>query len=203
MKTLPAPLILEKNLLSNTAPWFLLLDVELTTGVVLYFVANTEAVTFNGHEYTPFPFKVGITKHTSKGEIPTIQFQICNINRVMQAYIEQYDGLIDNTIIIRLVHADNLSEDYSELTMTFSVIGCHTDAQWAVFECGAPNPMRKRFPLYRYIGNHCNWSFKSVECGYAGAVTTCKRTLADCRLLGNSDRFGGYKGLTGGGVRLA
>jgi lambda family phage minor tail protein L len=203
MKTLPVTLLLEKNLLHNTAPWYLLLDVELATGLYLYLVANIEAVTFNGHEYTPFPFKIGVEKHTSKGEIPTIQFQVCNINQVMQAYIEQYEGLLGNDIIMRLVHSDNLTEDYAELTTTYEVLTCHTDAQWAVFECGAPNPMRKRFPLYRYIGNHCNWGFKSAECSYVGAVTTCKRTLADCQALGNSKRFGGYKGLVGGGIRLA
>jgi phage-related protein len=231
-------------------------------------VCNTDAVTFNGQEYSPFPFKVGATKHTSKGEIPSVQFQICNVNRVIQAYIEQYDGLISNTIIMRLVHADNLSEDYAELTLTFEIISCHTDAQWATFDCGAPNPMRKRFPLYRYIGSHCNWSYGGVECGMTIAITgtttdiapdgggylvsdstkhwvsdsligetfvdsagasftitdnggtwlnvatepaagaysittTCARTLDACETKGNSGLFGGYKGLVGGGVRVA
>ena len=203
MKTLPNILILEKNLLSDTSPWFVLLDVEITTGVYLYLVNNIDNITYNGQEYTAFPFQIGLDRQTSKGEIPTVQFRVCNINRVLQAYIEDYDGFIGNSITLRLVNSSYLTENYSQLTTTFEIVACVATAEWVMFDCGAPNPMRKRFPLYRYIGSHCNFTFKSVECAYQGADTTCDRTYAACALKRNSVRFGGYKGLVGGNVRVA
>lgn len=203
MKTLPSILVIEKNLLSNTSPWFLLLDVEITTGTYLYLVKNIENVTYNGQEYTAFPFEIGMDKQTSKGEIPSVQFRVCNINRVLQTYIEDYDGFIGNSITMRLVNNSHLAEDYSELTVTFEIVACIANSEWVMFDCGAPNPMRKRFPLYRYIGSHCNFTFKSVECAYTGAVTTCDRTYTSCALKKNSIRFGGFKGLVGGNVRVA
>ena len=203
MKSLPSTLVLAKNLLSNTSPWYLILDVEITTGTYIYLVKNTEAITYNGNSYTPFPFEVGVNKHTSKGEVPTIQFRICNINRVMQAYLEEYDGLIGNAIVMRLVNDAYLTEDYSELTLSFDVLSCTSTFEWVTFDCGAPNPMRKRFPLHRYIGNHCRFTFKSLECGYEGSGTECNRTYSECEALGNTIRFGGFKGLVGGGIRLA
>ena len=203
MKTLPSALIIEKNLLSNTHPWYALLDVELTTGVYIYLVQNTENVTYNGQEYTAFPFSIGVSKQTSKGEISSVQFRVCNINRVMQGYIEDYDGFIGKSITLRLVNAAHLSEDYAELTVTYEINSCSANAEWVTFDCGAPNPMSKRFPLYRYIGSHCNFVFKSVECGYSGAVTTCDRTLLSCAAKYNTPRYGGYKGLLGGNIRVA
>lgn len=203
MKTLPSALILEKNLLSNTSPWFLILDIEISTGVYLYLVRNTEDITFNGHLYTAFPFEIGATKQTSKGEIPSVQFRVSNVNRVMQTYIEDYEGFLGKEITLRLVNNAHLAENYAELTLTFEIVACSTTAEWAIFDCGAPNPMRKRFPLYRYIGSHCNFTFKSIECAYTGADTTCDRTYAACALKRNSVRFGGYKGLVGGNVRVA
>ena len=203
MKTLPSMLILEKNLLSNTSPWFLLLDVEISTGVYLYFVNNIENVTYNGQEYTAFPFQISVDKQTSKGEVPSVQFRICNINRVLQTYIEDYDGFIGNTITMRLVNASHLTEDYSVLTVSYEIIVCSATSEWITFDCGAPNPMRKRFPLYRYIGSHCNFTFKSVECAYQGVDTECNRTYTACSLKKNTVHFGGYKGLVGGNIRVA
>lgn len=203
MKSLPDSLILAKNLLSNTSPWYVILDVEITEGSYIYLVKNNENIVYNGKTYTAFPFEIGATKHSSKGEIVTLQIRVCNINRVIQAYVEEYDGLIGNEITLRLVNDAYLTEDYSELTLSFEVIASIANTEWVTFDCGAPNPMHKRFPLYRYLGSYCNFSFKSIECGYAGNETVCSKTLVDCQAKGNSIRFGGFKGLVGGGIRLA
>ncbi|MEK6531253.1 MAG: hypothetical protein AABZ23_02025 [Deltaproteobacteria bacterium] len=95
-----------------------------------------------------------------------------------------------------------LDESSSELTMGFDVLATQADSQWCTFTLGAPNPMRRRFPLHRYIAFHCNWQFKSAECGYPGGDTTCNRNLDACRGKSNSKRFGGYPGLGSRSVRV-
>ena len=119
-------------------------------------------------------------------------------------------GYIDESAVVNRILTDNEwlnyfhgGYDYADLEMTFDILATQADALWVTFTLGAPNPLRARFPQYRYLADHCRWTFKSVECAYSGPSTTCKRTLDYCRQLGNSRRFGGFPGLSGGGVRLA
>jgi phage-related protein len=53
------------------------------------------------------------------------------------------------------------------LAFTYEVLGCTADSTWVTFTLGAPNPLNRRFPLYKYISNHCNWKFGNDECNYS------------------------------------
>ncbi len=203
MKNLPANLILEKNKLATTSAWLVLLDLTLPDASVIRLARNSENITFGGNVYTAFPFDLNATQSSGRGEIPTVQLRVSNVTRLLQAYIEQYNGGVGFSVKITVVNSALLAENYAELAMTFDVLACQSDSQWITFSLGAPNPLRRRYPLYRAIGNHCNWTYKGRECNYTGGLATCKRTLADCRAHSNSARFGGRPGLTGSGIRLA
>lgn len=118
--------------------------------------------------YTAFPFEIEPTKQTSKGEIPTLTVRVSNITRLIQPYLEALSGGIGSTVKIIVVNSAHLSEDYTELEMTFDVLACHTSVEWVTFTLGAPNPLRQRLPLYRYLALHCRWTYKLEECGYVG-----------------------------------
>jgi len=207
MKALSPNLILEKNLYSSSHPWLILLDVEISEAETIYLVRNTEDIVFNGHTYVAFPFEVSAVQHFAKGQIPSVNLRVSNVTRAIQTYLEDNDGLIGNQVILRVVNSEYLTATadltaYALLALTFQILNCSSDVNWVNFNLGVPNPMNRRFPLYRYIGDHCNFIFKGTECSYPGVVATCKRTLEDCQTLQNSARFGGYKGLTGGGIRI-
>ncbi len=202
MKTLPANVILEKNKLATTSAWLLLLAITLPDATVIRLARNNENVSFGGNTYTAFPFEIDATKSNGQGEIPTVQLRVSNVSQLLQAYVEDYDGGVGLEVTLTVVNSALLAEDYSELEMTYDVLAAVADSQWITFTLGAPNPLRRRFPLYRAIAHHCNWTYQGAECGYTGALTTCKRTLADCRLHSNSARFGGRPGLSGQGVKL-
>lgn len=210
-------LVSEKHKLNTPTPWLILLEVNVPTipPTTLYLVRNTEDIIFNSQTYIAFPFDIDVTKQVSKGEIPTVNLKVSNVSRTIQAYLEEYDGLIGQEINIRIVSKPETSLEYLEaVSWTYEVLGCKADVLWVTFSLGIPNPISKRFPLYRYIANHCNWTFNSpavrasgsnagIECGYTGSDTECKRTLTDCQEKNNSARFGGYIGMGSGGVRLA
>lgn len=202
MITLPSNLILEKNKLDGQEPWLILLDIVMPNDDTYYIVRNNEDITFNSQLYTAVPFNLGVRTQDGTGEIPKLSLSITNISRVFQAYVEEYEGAIDATVRLRVVSHANLTEDYTELTLDFDVIGSSSNSQVIVFDLGAPNPLRRRFPLHRYIALHCNWEFKSVECAYVGAETECARTQTACTAYNNLERFGGYPGLNILGVRL-
>jgi len=202
MKILPANLILEKNRLSTTGVWVLLLDITLPDTSVIRLARNTEDVVFGGNTYTAFPFEIDANKSNAQGQIPSVALRVSNVTRSLQPYIEQYNGAVGFSIRITVVNSSYLAENYTELQMTFDVLSCLSDSSWVTFNLGAPNPLRRRYPLFRAIANSCNWTYKGRECNYAGGLTTCKRTLTDCRAHANSARFGGRPGLAAGNIRL-
>jgi phage-related protein len=211
MKTLPSNIILAKNKISTTASWLVLLKITLTDNTVYRLVRNTEDVLFNDNPegsgtssevYTAFNFQLEPSQQMSTGEIPTITLSVSNITRLIEAKLQELQGGIGSTVKIMVVNSDLLSENYSELEMTFDVIACNSNSQWVVFSLGAPSPLRQRFPFDKFYASQCRWRFKSAECGYVGATTACNRTLAQCRLRSNSARFGGFTGMRSGNVRV-
>lgn len=209
MKNLPIALILEKNKLATANPWLVTLDVTFPAPYTtpIYLVANTEDIDFGGNTYTAFPFKLDVLD----GDNPTLKLMLSNVTRVLQAYLEELDGAVGATVLLRWINAAYLTEDYAELELEFEVLESIADAQWVTFTLGTDNLLRSNFPEYRYLAGHCNWvrNYKGVECAYDGALTTCLGTLDDCRLHINLDgsinatRYGGFPGLSGGGVRFA
>jgi phage-related protein len=206
MRILPTNLVISKNLLCSTSPWLLFVDLTIPVApLALHFVSNTEDVVFDGNTYLAFPFEFAPIKSQGKGEIPSMVFRVSNVTKAFQSYLEDYEGLIGEEVTLRIVNSGYLNENYTELTWVFTVLACVVDVNWISFTVGSPNPLRRRFPLYRYNADHCPWQFGSVECKYDGVDTICKRTLSDCQARteeSNSLNFGGHIGLGQGGIRL-
>jgi phage-related protein len=196
MLNLPLALRTEKNKLNPTAPWVWLLSVTLPDTTVIRLTRNTEDVPYSGHTYTAFAFQIGERRSGGDGRIQGVSLRVANPARALQPYLEANDGLIGCAVTLAVVHTDNLAADYADLTLDWEVIDAQPDGDWIVFTLGAVNPLRRRFPLYVASPRSCHWPFKGAECAYAGAATSCTRTLDNCRTLANSARFGGRPGVT-------
>lgn len=204
MKNIPLALRQAKNAFGQDSPWLPLLELTLPApdNTVFRIVPNNEDVTFQGNVYTAFPIQVELPKESSKGEIQTISLMVSNVTRVLQGHLEALNGGVGSTVNMIIVNTAHLTEDYAELTMEFDVLSAECNAQWVTLKCGTANPLRRRFPGFKYMAGHCNWQFKSAECAYSGLDTDCERTLSACMAKGNSTRFGGYPGLAPGGLRV-
>ena len=202
MKNLPPAIIRAANRLDQTAPWLVLLDIYLPGDERLSLVNNNEDITFGGVVYNAFSFNYEQPSESGKGEIPSVTISVSNVSRIVQGYVEMYSGGVGSTVIMTVVNAGLLSENYAELTATFTVLGTKCNAQWVVFTLGSANPLNKRFPPDVYSALHCRFPFKGPHCKYAGAVTTCNRTFNDCRTRANEINFGGHLGLDGRGARV-
>jgi len=197
MKSLPPNIILEKNKASSPYAWLILLEITLNddAGTVLRFVRNTEDITFGsgsggGDVYTAFPFEIEPTDNKAKGQIPTVTLRVSNITNLLEPYLEDLDGAIGSTVKITVINSNRLSDDYSELELTYDVIACNSTAQWVTFTLGAPNPLRQRFPLTKYLALHCRYRYNDVEdkdgprCQYAGkeisGITKASNAKVSC-----------------------
>ena len=207
MKSLSVNLIEEKNALHSKNPWVVLIDITLTdAGPTIIRVCNIkEGVTYGGNEYQKFNFQLGIVESDVSGQIPQVSLKVCNISRLLTNYLNSLDGGMGSTVRITVVNYAYLAEDYSELQMDFTVMGCQADANWVTWTLGMANPRNQRFPLYRYLANHCAWAsnFKGAECGYSGAETECDGTFDTCINLGNTGRYCGFLGMQSDGIRIA
>ena len=204
MHTLPAALIAEKNALSNDSPFLILCEIQFT-GTTIRIVRNEANVTWGGQTWAAFPFEIDDLGEHGRDEVPSLSLRVSNISRAIQSYLEQYDGGVDAAVIIRVVHADHLVGTEAAtvmLRLDFAAATCNANSREVVFTLGASNPWTRRCPKNRFRKNFCRWKFKSTECGYAGAETTCDKSLTRCRVLANRARFGGFPGVGLSGLRL-
>lgn len=192
---------LEKNKISSTGAWLILLEIQFQ-GATIRVVNNNEDIEWpagSGTRWVAFPFELGEVSENSKGELPSLQLKVSNVTRIIQQYLEQYAGGTDATVILRVVMSEHLDLTTPELTEVFNVKSTSTDAMWAYFNLGPDYALTQRFPPDRYMRNFCPFKFKGIKCGYSGPLTTCNKTLKDCRERNNSERFGGFPGIPGAG----
>lgn len=203
MRPLPIALVRAANRIDQTDPWLMLIEIDLNTGETLRLVNNNEDVVFQGNTYIAFAFTISPPAESSKGEIPVVELSVANATQTIQNYIEQYSGGVGSQVILYIVNAGNLDEDYAELTTKLTIVGCKASAKWVTFSLSAINPMNKRFPPDQYISQHCRFAFKvDPRCGYIGTASTCNKTLDNCKELDNQRRFGGHPALNPRGLRV-
>lgn len=207
MRTIPAYLIPEVYAVNSQNPWLHLLDITFDTTpspTVYHFCRDTQANTFNGTLYTPFPFDPKVVKETSKGQTPTRQILVSNVLRILESEIETLGGAVASTVVWTLVNYKNLSSaggtDYADLQQQYAIMATSADINWVYFTLGAPALSQQRFPLQMYDANWCQhlqwFAVSGMECNYSGALTSCLGTYADCQAHNNIVNFGGCPGLT-------
>lgn len=212
MRTLSSIAIVEKNKLVTDSVFIVLMAITVPgLGSPIRITSNNETVSWQGYSWTPFPFDMDELVEESKGEVPQIVVKVGNVSRAMEQYLQDYDsycktnGFSPISCDIYVVNSKNLGSATPEVQHTFDLKQTGTNAEWASFTFGANNIWNRRAPLNRIMRNQCRWIFKSTECGYAGATTTCNKTLSACRAMtggSNSVRFGGFPGVGNKGVRI-
>ncbi len=211
MKSLSDNLISEKNKIHLTDPWLIFVEITLTDddqsggATVFRFVRNNEDITYGGEVYTAFPFVLSWVGSDIEGSIPVVTLRVPNITRILTPYLNTLNGGLDSTVKLTIVSAALLAEDYSELELSFTVMGCSSDAYWVTWTLGMFNPTNQRFPLYRYIANYCPYNYYTDgtgECSYNGPLPTCLHTLTDCIAHENEPHFGGDLGMQNDGLRI-
>lgn len=204
MLSLPSDLIAAKNKLSGMGVFVELFEIQMSeSSTTLRLANNNEDVTWDDETWQKFTFEAGDVSESTDGQTQSLDILVSNIGRVVQGYIEQTtDGLLNDTVIYRLVHVDYPAED-AAIEETFTILNAVCDEVWVTFTLGMENFYLRRFPLHAFRRNTCRYEvFKGTACGYAGASTSCNREFATCISLSNSSRFGGQPGIPNGIIEL-
>lgn len=189
--------IVEKNKTASDGVYLLLVDIDYGGEEVLHLAANNENVTHDGKMYYAYAFNVDAVKQNSS-ELQTVQLSVSNVTGAVQSIIEKYDGGGDAKVRLFVVNTNVPDEVLDE--ENFVVNSTSASADYVVFKLGANFSFTRRFPAKRIMKDFCPFQFKGIECGYKGVVTSCNKTLADCRRCGNSKRFGGEPTIPQGGL---
>ncbi|MDU2063784.1 MAG: hypothetical protein E6713_03000 [Sporomusaceae bacterium] len=194
---------IEKNKLANTKPWLLLVELALTSDLSVYLVMNNENITWNGIEWTAFPMKFEDKTQDMKS-ISTFGISVSNTDGVVQSYLEEYDGLADHEVTIRLVHAAHLDNPTPEIEEVFEIQETSYTESWVTFTLGANFFLFFRACADRYLKDYCRHKYGKIECGVNTAClaqySSCAHVLSECRVRMkasgiNNIRFGGFPGM--------
>jgi len=172
-----------KNSLIQDGEWYTLLTFTNRDGsITIRVVNNPDDLTFGSDIFTAFPIKPDTITESNKGELPSLNLVLSNIDRVIEGYIEQDIDLGSGWAVhVDLVHNTALASGISEMTYDFITIGATAGTKIATFTCGIRNPLRQLFPRLRFLPNACQNTFKQGGCNYIGTDTTCEKTLTACR----------------------
>lgn len=209
MLSLSSAAIAEKNKLSSSGAWLILLDITLANDSHVLLARNNEDIewpTGSGDTYQKFPFDLDDMKEDKAGEHIVLNVRVSNVTRSLMPYLEADKGLVGRSVRLCIVHSDHLDLETSEVDEYFKITKTIVDVMTVTFEFSAENLFNIQFPTDRFLKNWCRFRFNypegtDVRCGYSeGVYLECNKTLAACRQRNNSSRFGGFPGIPGGGV---
>jgi len=162
-------------------------------GTNLYFAEYKTDVVFDGITYSKSPMSREETTENTTGEIDATKIRLANVSRAIQYYVENYD-LTEKKVTIKQVWADTLADTDNVRTEVFYIDRYTVNDKVGEFECTSKFDVQSvELPFGRYMRGVCRWKeFKDSSCGYAGAETTCDRTLTQCRARSNELRFGAF-----------
>jgi len=215
---------LAQGRLHEGSPWIWLYELEIpTTPPTRYRLTNfTQKITFgtssDGVDLVYYPAAVThtIVRQTNEGDIPTLTVTVGNVDNVVGATVESYDGLRGQPARIMAVHADSLQDPNAKIEFRLKVARVGISQEAATFELRPIAVASLMFPAWRYLSRSCRFAFGDNLCGYVipstpgesigSGFSTCDKTIEQCNIRGQdeSDRnvtvlhplhYGGFQGL--------
>lgn len=182
----------EKNKAANKPIWLYTIEDYDGASNDLHLAEHDADVIYNGVTYTKFAIMHEEIADNNQGEIDTIKVRVGNVNRSIQAYLEAYDWR-NKRVIITQVWANQLADANAYLQFIYNIDSYASNQDSAEFTLTPKHDvLTVQLPARVYSRNVCCWIFKSTECGYAGAETSCTKTKTRCKQLDNFVRFGAF-----------
>lgn len=204
MRSLSIASVIESNKISSENAITMALDIDVVDPSTLSVVQRISLVnyqtdlTINGVVYNKASFDIQLKE--SATEVQNVQLTVQDQAGILMPYMKTYKGGVYSRVLTSIVSVtpDNTTAviDFSEL---FEVVSSNANDFVVTFEIGAENPLVKVFPQRKQMRDRCPFRFKSVECGYSGAATSCDLSLTGdngCRVKNNQARFGGFPSIT-------
>jgi lambda family phage minor tail protein L len=150
-------------------------------------------VTFDGVDYDFYDIVHSSIAEDSSGQIQKANLTIANVNREIQALLDEWDALRGCQVTITQVWQQTLGDPTAFISDILAVSDVSVSERRVVLNLSSGlDVLNIQIPRRVMTRTFCRFTFKSVECAYAGAGTMCNKTLNRCRELGNQERFGAF-----------
>lgn len=223
-RELPASFQTQRNELRSVDPWVWLFEIAVPTVPPsrLRLAANSEPIQFgadsNGDALTwsPFPIRIMTMRNTTAGDIPSFDVQVGNPDGVLSSYVEEFGGMVGQTVKVILVNTTDLANPASRLEDRGEIRLCTVSGDQVVVSVSTYSLYQRKFPPYRFVSRTCGHQFGDVNCGYAivaggtnvvgGGYSTCAKSMEACGDHGADElangltvlhpkRFGAFRGI--------
>ncbi|NQZ53213.1 MAG: hypothetical protein HRT93_03055 [Piscirickettsiaceae bacterium] len=187
----------EKNRIDSEFPFLVCLEIDVKTSLgvfveTLYLVNNPEDFDYDGNTYVAFPFEIELG--TEAGQEPNVTVTIQDISGAVKQRMNEYGGGVGFEVRVMVVSTADSSLP-PEMVETFSVRDTSVNDFVVKWTLSSELHLLLNFPRRRQLRDRCPWAYKSVECGYAGAMSSCDFTLQGpngCGVHENALNFGGF-----------
>lgn len=192
MRTPHADFIEEKNKQESSPIRLYTIEDYDGGGNNLNLAENDEDVVFDSVTYSKFPITCERISENTQGEIDTVNIVLSNVSQVIGGHLHSYD-FRGKKVTIKTVWRDHLDEPDAVIEDIYYIDSYVADLKNVAFTLTSKfDLLDVELPARKYNRTYCSWKFKSVQCGYGGAETSCNRSLQRCRELDNTIRFGGF-----------
>jgi phage-related protein len=163
MKDITSAFRQEKNKLESAAV-VTMYDIEITDTVTLHITDYDKDVIF-GIPYYAFPVKRSEIDQNMLNQITSMSLSIANANRVYGGYLELYDGLIGNKVVITTTFENLLGDVASGITEEYYVKSSQANQGVIVLNLVSKlDIMDYQLPGRTFETNFCQWSYKGLGC---------------------------------------
>jgi phage-related protein len=162
-----------KNEIASNNVWVWLLEIEITSEIIIRLTNNNENITYNGNSYATFPFTINDKSEDSESRLNNLEIQVGNANRVLDFYLKTYNGLTGSTVrLIKGVASIIASSNTIAFIEYYQIINSRSKSDFVSFTLGMPSLTQRNFPSKLYYKNFCNYTFKGIACLYTGITVT-------------------------------
>lgn len=194
-RTLPNDFVTEKNKTAQTAPWIWLLECRVDASTAIRVCQYTANVTWpsggSGYEYKAYPLRFDTLASSSDDGEQTTTVTIANVDQQLIGHLEDNAGLVDDVVMVRLVHSSHLDEtDVPE--WQFDITDCLVSRDAVTWQLGPINLFSWQSPSRRFTRGFCNATYGKLDTGCPyntdapGALQHCEKTWEDCELHGTN-----------------
>jgi len=196
--------VIDKNKISSDRVWVYAMKIFVVDSAgspveELNLVNNNEDLTIDGEVYTASSFSV--EKKETGDSLGSIKVTAHDHTRFLQTRLQQYFGAVGFVVHISFALTDDglpTASLNADLVEEYKIIMSSANDFMVSLELGADSPLNVLIPKRVQSQDRCSYRYKSIECGYVGAETSCDFTLDGangCAFHSNSPRFGGYPGI--------
>lgn len=167
---------------------FRLVTIDIPSGSTLRVVDNNENVVYGAVTYNKFPIKFSEISVTNDGTINKASLLVANPSRVFQADLENYNGLRGAKVSVKAVFSKFLdsgtSPDPTAYVEDFFIIDSYSANETTItFQLDPIADLEIQVPRRRFSATSCYFRLGDPDtCGYSGPLTSCKKTLEDCKV---------------------